>query len=151
MSELTIIQDTREQNPWSFDNLDATVVTETLKTGDYSIVGYKNSFAIERKSLEDLVMCTYGDEHDRFRREIERAEDLDEFTVFIESPAWHLYDYTEKGGSPYYEADIHPNCTIGMIEKWPHVYDINGFKWSQNRANAALQTYETLKDWAKQY
>jgi len=45
--EFTIIIDTREQKPWSFENY--TIANQKLDTGDYSIEGLENLLAIERK------------------------------------------------------------------------------------------------------
>ena len=64
----TIIIDTREQTPWTFE---AETVRATLHTGDYSVQGLEHSVAIERKSLADLVgSLTAG--RDRFLRECDR-------------------------------------------------------------------------------
>lgn len=46
-NEFTIIVDTREQKPWSFDN--HAKANTKLDTGDYSIEGLENIVAIERK------------------------------------------------------------------------------------------------------
>lgn len=43
----TIIVDTREQQPWTFDNY--TTANKKLDTGDYSIDGLQHVLAIERK------------------------------------------------------------------------------------------------------
>ena len=43
----TIIVDTREQQPWTFDNY--VTANQKLDTGDYSILGMENILAIERK------------------------------------------------------------------------------------------------------
>lgn len=43
----TIIVDTREQQPWAFDNY--VTANQKLDTGDYSIMGMENLLAIERK------------------------------------------------------------------------------------------------------
>jgi len=45
--DFTIIIDTREQKPWSFEN--HVVANQKLDTGDYSIEGLENLLAIERK------------------------------------------------------------------------------------------------------
>lgn len=45
--DFTIIVDTREQQPWSFDHY--TVANRKLDTGDYSIEGLEEVFCIERK------------------------------------------------------------------------------------------------------
>lgn len=48
-----IIIDTREQTPLPFTNLPTE--TSTLYTGDYSVKGLEETFAIERKTIADLV------------------------------------------------------------------------------------------------
>ena len=45
--------DTREQAPLEFENV--ATVRGTIKTGDYSLEDDQDSFAIERKSLQDFV------------------------------------------------------------------------------------------------
>jgi len=46
-NDFTIIIDTREQQPWSFDHY--VTANKKLDTGDYSIEGLENIVAIERK------------------------------------------------------------------------------------------------------
>jgi ERCC4-type nuclease len=67
---LHIIQDTREQCPWSFPTDLATVTVAGLPAGDYALAG-DDQFAIERKSLEDFV-STVGRDWDRLVREMDR-------------------------------------------------------------------------------
>jgi ERCC4-type nuclease len=50
---MTIVVDTREQTPLPFP--DGVAVVDTLKQGDYSFRGAEDIFAIERKSIPDLV------------------------------------------------------------------------------------------------
>jgi len=67
----TIIQDTREQTPLVFTNL--PVVVDGLTTGDYSVRGLEDDFAVERKTLPDLFgSLTSGRE--RFMRELQRMQ-----------------------------------------------------------------------------
>ena len=64
-----LIIDTREQTPLAFSWLPSR--TGTLTSGDYSIAGLESDFAIERKSIPDLVgSLTSGRE--RFMREVDR-------------------------------------------------------------------------------
>jgi len=64
-----IITDTREQAPLEFRRLPSR--PGTLATGDYSVAGLESDFAIERKSIADLVgSLTSGRE--RFMREVDR-------------------------------------------------------------------------------
>jgi len=65
-----IVYDTREQTPLCFTRLQA--IAGTLYSGDYSIAGLQASFAIERKSIEDLANCCMGTNRDRFERELLR-------------------------------------------------------------------------------
>jgi hypothetical protein len=66
----SIIIDTREQQPLVFQTLPAT--RGTLQTGDYSILGAEEHFAVERKSLEDLASSSAGPNRERFERELHR-------------------------------------------------------------------------------
>ena len=65
-----VIIDTREQTPLTFTRLPC--ITGTLTTGDYSFGGAEELFAVERKSIADLVACCVGDNRDRFFRELHR-------------------------------------------------------------------------------
>lgn len=65
----TVIVDTREQLPLQFKTLPSE--PGTLTTGDYSIKGGEAMFSIERKSIDDIVMCC-GVERERFERELNR-------------------------------------------------------------------------------
>jgi ERCC4-type nuclease len=65
-----IIIDTREQTPLTF--LQLASVRDTLTSGDYSFRGGEELFAIERKSIADLVGCCVGENRERFFRELHR-------------------------------------------------------------------------------
>jgi ERCC4-type nuclease len=69
-SEPVIIIDTREQDPLPFSRLKTQV--GTLIAGDYSIVGLERLFAVERKSIPDLVGCCIGQNRERLERELHR-------------------------------------------------------------------------------
>jgi DNA excision repair protein ERCC-4 len=88
----TILIDTREQLPYTFENFhaDATdgglplVVTTkrtTLRSGDYSVEGLPG-VVIERKSLADLY-GTLGSGRDRFERELQRLQDEATFPMVV--------------------------------------------------------------------
>ncbi len=65
----TLIVDSREQSPLTFRTLPSE--RGTLQTGDYSVRGCEDLFAIERKSLQDLV-GSVTTERGRFERELHR-------------------------------------------------------------------------------
>lgn len=63
----TIVIDSREQTPLQFHQL--PTVTAGLVTGDYSIAGLEDHFAVERKSIADLVGSVIQG-RERFEREL---------------------------------------------------------------------------------
>jgi ERCC4-type nuclease len=69
-----LVVDTREQTPLTFCHLPA--IAGTLGSGDYSIRGWEERFAIERKSLSDLA-GSLTRERDRFGRECHRLRGFD--------------------------------------------------------------------------
>ena len=69
-TNLTIIEDSREQNPLNLGDIRGVeVVRQGLKTGDYSLVGHEDEICFERKSVPDLVGTLIGG-HERFLREM---------------------------------------------------------------------------------
>jgi DNA excision repair protein ERCC-4 len=66
----TLLIDTREQTPLAFTRLES--IPGTLTSGDYSVAGLEELFAIERKSVSDLVGCCAGSNRERFERELHR-------------------------------------------------------------------------------
>ncbi len=69
-TEPVIVVDTREQTPLPFSGLKTQ--PGALFSGDYSIVGLESLFAIERKTVSDLVSCCMGEQRARFERELHR-------------------------------------------------------------------------------
>ena len=69
-----LVIDSREQAPLEFEHL--PTVPGTLYSGDYSIRALEHLFAIERKSLEDIVACCMGENRARFERELGRMRGL---------------------------------------------------------------------------
>lgn len=93
----TIICDTREKKPLDF-GAGVDVVKRKLDSGDYSIDGYENKIAIERKSLQDLVnTVTAG--HERFRAEYLRMMKLDFACVVVEARLSKLLAHGYHGKS----------------------------------------------------
>ncbi len=76
------IVDSREQLPLNLEPL--RTMAGTLQTGDYSLAGYEDEVAIERKSLVDLLACV-GIERARFDREIQRMRGYPTRLLIVES------------------------------------------------------------------
>ncbi len=65
-----VIIDTREQEPLPIRRL--PTVRGGLYSGDYSIAGLESVFAVERKSIPDIVSCCAGSNRERFAHELHR-------------------------------------------------------------------------------
>jgi len=134
-----IVIDTREQNPYNFSG----AIRKTLKTGDYSVEGLEDVFAIERKSREDL-WGSLGQGHDRFRREMERAKCFNEFVIIIESNPYAIMMTAENG------CRLNPNSIRGSMEKWREEF---GVRWvfGDTRENSQRYVHWKLRRWYDEY
>ena len=81
----TILIDTREQTPFAFERWPVKTERAGLPTGDYSLPGFQDQAAVERKSLDDLVGCFMGKDRERFKRELTRGRVMDLFAVVVEA------------------------------------------------------------------
>src|SRR6266851_6856039 len=95
-----IVVDTREQRPLSFMNSQPG----TLKTGDYSVLGYEAAIAVERKSLADLFGCV-GVQRERFVRELERLAAYRYPAIVIEASLAQVVAGVRH-------SQVHPNSAI---------------------------------------
>lgn len=144
---MTIIADTREVNPWCFDPKFAladkgkyynnvTVVREKLPTGDYSLSGYEDKIAIERKgSLTELVgNLTSGRE--RFERELARSLSFSYFYVVIES------DFS-KLMTKCYRSQMDAHAAVQSVAALSQRYNVP-FLFAGNRMAAEYLTWSLL-------
>jgi DNA excision repair protein ERCC-4 len=51
MGMVTVVVDTREQEPYGFDSESIASIRKALPAGDYSIEGFETRVAVERKSM----------------------------------------------------------------------------------------------------
>ena len=86
-----IIVDSREKKP-----LFSGCLVKGLNVGDYSLEGFEDRIAIERKSLPDLFQ-SLGKDHDRFRKELERSKSLNFFIILIDGTYDQCFSKSFKG------------------------------------------------------
>lgn len=133
----TVVIDTREQLPYNFGP-DVPVVRRAMVTGDYSIDGFEEIFAVERKSLEDLLKSITWDRA-RFKAEISRGNELGRFKVVIESDKQTVLNWD-------YQRNVHPNAVMGTLNEWARWNKVD-FVWCGTRDRAQEATLDMLKDW----
>ena len=80
----TIVIDSREQEPYSFDLRLAGAVRRALKAGDYSVGGLEDQVAVERKTLDDFV-STVIHRRRRFREELRKLSQYRAACVVVEA------------------------------------------------------------------
>ncbi len=101
----TIIIDTREQEPYSFDPRLAATVRRALPAGDYSVTGMEDTVAVERKALDDFV-STVIHSRERFRKEMRKLAGYRAACVVVEAGVLEVLTHRYRG-------DAHPNAVLG--------------------------------------
>lgn len=101
----TIVIDTREQEPYSFDPRLTGSVRRALPAGDYSVEGLEERIAVERKTLDDFV-STVIHSRARFRKELRKLAGYPAACVVVEAG---LLDVLQKR----YRGEAHPNAVLG--------------------------------------
>lgn len=118
----TILIDTREQQPYTFAGFRAdkrdgggplVVDTETvgLSSGDYSLAGYADRIAVERKSLNDLF-GTLSQGRDRFERELTRLDAMPFAAVVVEA------DWLTIFTAPPQFSQLEPKTVFRSVLAW---------------------------------
>jgi len=109
-----VLVDTREQKPFSFERFPNWIAGEkvtTLKTGDYSVEGMEDLVAVERKSLDDLII-TLMHNRQRFFDACERMSSFKWRAIIVEATLEDVKSpYT---GNQFVKA--HPNGVFGSLD-----------------------------------
>ena len=128
-----IIIDSREQRPYSFSNR-VTHLIQALPAGDYSLQGFEDKVAIERKSLDDLVN-TVVHERERFERELVILKDYRYAWIVVEG-SWEMIV------NENYRSRVTPQSLIGIVTSL--MTDYIPVVFAGNRVLAAMVTESLL-------
>lgn len=109
-----IVCDTREQEPLPIRRL--PVIRAGLYTGDYSVAGLESLFAIERKSIADLVSCCAASNRERFENELHRLRGFRFRRLLIVGERGDI----ERGE---YRSSIRPAAVLGTLAAFEVRYD----------------------------
>lgn len=110
----TVIVDTREQRPLSFERFKNWIGAErvgTLKTGDYSVEGMEGLLTLERKSLSDLI-STLMHGRSRFINECERMTEFKYRAILVEASYENVKSKYDHLGF----TQAHPNGIVGSLD-----------------------------------
>ena len=148
-SPFTVAIDTREQLPFKFEGmitdakdggLPLVIATErvTISEGDYSIIGYLGSVAVERKSLSDLF-GTIGGGRDRFERELNRLSSSEYAAVVVEG-GWDQVVY-----QPPQYSKLSPKIIFRSVIAWSQRFQNIHWWFVPDRRFAEVTTYRILE------
>lgn len=144
-----VVIDTREQDPFAFEGFDRdasegggpmTVVTVrgTLKSGDYSLVGFEDQIACERKSRQDCY-GTIGQGRDRFERELARLNEMPWSAVVVEDSLQHLIE------SPPVHSHLDPKTVFRSVIAWQQRFPRVHWMFCDSRRLAEAYTLRALE------
>ena len=102
---VTVVIDTREQEPFAFNPDLVRPIRRALPAGDYSVAGFEKKIAVERKTLDDFV-GTVIRVRGRFYREIRKLQRYTRACVVVEA---NLSDVL----AGRYRCDAHPHAILG--------------------------------------
>jgi ERCC4-type nuclease len=145
----TILRDTRERRPWTFDGCAVETRDVTLSTGDYAVPAhcdhdpdadtYHPQFAIERKSGQDFLDAITW-ERDRFTAELRRAAEWPAPLTVVVEESW---ESLLRGRGCMAWRDIHPNQIVGTLSAWTRHYNAT-VRFTGDRRRAELCAYLIL-------
>jgi len=145
----TIIVDSREQSPLPIRRL--PTVRAGLLAGDYGIAGADTLFAVERKSIPDIVSCCAGSNRDRFERELCRLRGYRFKRLLIVGTQGEIAEGR-------YRSNVRPASVLHSLAAWecrydvpvafaptPHVAARQVAAWASWFARELLRTADALK------
>ena len=109
-----VVIDTREQDPLPIARL--PTILGGLYTGDYSVAGLESVFAVERKSVPDLVACCAASNRERFEHELHRLRGFRFRRLLVIGTRAEI----EAGA---YRSTIRPASVLGTLAAFEVRYD----------------------------
>jgi ERCC4-type nuclease len=145
----TILRDTRERRPWTFEGCPVKTRDVTLSTGDYTVPThcsrdperdtYHPQFAVERKSGHDFLTALTW-ERERFKRELQRATQWTQPLAIVVETSWETL--LRNSGCMAWR-DIHPSQVAGTVAAWTDHYNV-AFHFTDTRRRAELCAFLLL-------
>ncbi|AEB08423.1 ERCC4 domain-containing protein [Desulfobacca acetoxidans] len=139
---LNILVDTREQVPFSFGGYDVAVEPAALPVGDYSLPGFVDRVAIERKELNDLIACLMDKNRDRFERELAKGKSYELFAVVVEA----ALEDVRRGD---YRSAMKPHAALQSLCAFQVRYRVP-FVWAGDRQGAEYMTFSLLAKYLRE-
>ncbi len=130
--------DSREKRPYSFETPSQV---GTLETADYSLTGGEHLVALERKTLDDLVLCLSKD-RPRFERELYKSRSLEYMALIIEASLSDIINHN-------YRSQMEPKAVIQSLLAFSVRYHLPLF-FCENREYGARVTESLLLKYSRE-
>lgn len=135
-----IVRDTREQFPFLFLGYPVEIVEGALAAGDYSIPGFTDRVAVERKALGDLICClTSGRE--RFSHELDRLRGYESAVVVVEAGFNEL-------ATGNYRSKLNPVSAVQSVISMMSAYRMPFF-FANGHTEAERFTFDFLRHYCR--
>ena len=135
--------DTREQHPLDFDR--CAVVRDTIPTFDYSIEGDQLHFAVERKSLPDLLQSlAIQKNYCRELKKIRRARALQKMSRIFYVVEANREDIEHFDYSVFTGGRVGPDFIFHQLSELEYFQDVHVI-FSGDAIGAARDIYRLLK------
>jgi DNA excision repair protein ERCC-4 len=128
--------------PFSFQGYEVETEVVGLPVGDYSLPGFTDRVAVERKELGDLIACLMDGNRDRFERELAKARHYDLFAVVVEAPL----SAVSQGR---YRSEMKARAALQSVITFQVRYRVP-FVWAGNREGAEYVTYSLLSKYLRE-
>lgn len=153
---MIVIVDTREKNPWNFDDMEIG----TLKEGDYTskeLLDYENktgekTIRIERKASTAELAGNLGRTFYAFEDEMKRLYDYKEKYLILEFSKSTLMAFPKGSGIPrkaWGKVKMNPKFLLSRLEYLSNVYDVQVI-FAGDRDNAMEIAKEILENAIKE-
>lgn len=135
--------DTREQHPLDFDH--CVVVRDTIQTFDYAIEGDQLRFAVERKSLPDLIQSlAIQKNYCRELKKIRRARSLQKMTRIFYVVEANREDIEHFDFSIFTGGRVGPDFIFHQLSEFEYFHDVHVI-FSGDALGAARDIHRLLK------
>lgn len=141
-----ILSDSREKKRFDLEFYGFNIEIAALKTGDYQLKGKENLLSIDRKASISELVSNLFDDYVRFKKELIRASEIDNFYLICEFGLEHVILFPKTSGIPRRKWPYIRSSPESIMKKLNTIYETYGVKtiFNNNRELAEQKTVELL-------
>lgn len=124
---VVVLQDNKEQIPWDFSFYGIEQRPTSLKTGDYTLLGYEDKLCIERKRTTGEIAINFGSKSKAFFAEVERMKEFEHRYIIFEFSEDILNEFPKRSGIPtkiHGKLRVSANFLISCVDRIRNDYGV---------------------------